>query len=152
MILGFLIAFVGLTTVFIVDETEQVVILQFGKPVRTITSPGFNFKVPFPIQEKIVFDDRCVFSFEDMPPYNKSVVPTGLGMNTLYNEAKRLYIFSDQYRNKMGPIRTEQNLIALLESVDPMEADLITKILTNKFEYEGIDKQLIQDTFPGLIA
>ena len=52
----------------------------------------------------------------------------------------------------MGPIRTEQNLIALLESVDPMEADLITKILTNKFEYEGIDKQLIQDTFPGLIA
>ena len=37
MILGFLIAFIGLTTVFIVDETEQVVILQFGKPVRTIT-------------------------------------------------------------------------------------------------------------------
>ena len=26
MILGFLIAFIGLTTVFIVDETEQVVI------------------------------------------------------------------------------------------------------------------------------
>ena len=55
MILGFLIAFIGLTTVFIVDETEQVVILQFGKPVRTITQPGINFKVPFPIQEKIVF-------------------------------------------------------------------------------------------------
>ena len=66
MILGFLIAFVGLTTVFIVDETEQVVILQFGKPVRTITKPGINFKVPFPIQEKIVFDDRLLEY--DSPP------------------------------------------------------------------------------------
>ena len=66
MILGFLIAFIGLTTVFIVDETEQVVILQFGKPVRTITEPGFNFKVPFPIQEKIVFDDRLLEY--DSPP------------------------------------------------------------------------------------
>ena len=66
MILGFLIAFIGLTTVFIVDETEQVVILQFGKPVRTITQPGVNFKVPFPIQEKIVFDDRLLEY--DSPP------------------------------------------------------------------------------------
>ena len=66
MILGFLIAFIGLTTIFIVDETEQVVILQFGKPVRTITQPGINFKVPFPIQEKIVFDDRLLEY--DSPP------------------------------------------------------------------------------------
>ena len=66
MILGFLIAFIGLTTVFIVDETKQVVILQFGKPVRTITQPGINFKVPFPIQEKIVFDDRLLEY--DSPP------------------------------------------------------------------------------------
>ena len=66
MILGFLIAFIGFTTVFIVDETEQVVILQFGKPVRTITQPGINLKVPFPIQEKIVFDDRLLEY--DSPP------------------------------------------------------------------------------------
>ena len=66
IILGFLIAFIGFTTVFIVDETEQVVILQFGKPVRTITQPGINLKVPFPIQEKIVFDDRLLEY--DSPP------------------------------------------------------------------------------------
>ena len=28
---------VGLTSVFIVDETEQIVILQLGKPVKNIT-------------------------------------------------------------------------------------------------------------------
>jgi len=66
MILGFLVAFIGVTTIFIVDETEQVVILQLGKPVRTITNPGLNFKVPFPIQEKIVFDNRLLEY--DSPP------------------------------------------------------------------------------------
>lgn len=109
--------------------------------------------ISHPLREvlKLVFDDRYVFSFDDMPPFKKSDVPTGLGMNTLFNEAKRLYIFTDPEVNKMGPMRTEQNLIGLLESVDPMEADLIVKILTNKFDYNGIDKQLVQDTFPGLI-
>ena len=110
--------------------------------------------ISHPLREvfKLVFHDRYVFSFDDMPPFKKSDVPTGLGMNTLFNEAKRLYIFTDPHVEKMGPIRTEQNLIAMLESLDPLEADLVVKILTNKFDYDGIDKQLVQDTFPGLIA
>jgi Membrane protease subunits, stomatin/prohibitin homologs len=57
---------VGLSSIFIVDETQQVVILQLGKPVRTITEPGFNVKLPFPFQEKIVFDDRLLEY--DSPP------------------------------------------------------------------------------------
>ena len=66
IILSILIVFLGLTSVFVVDETEQVVILQFGKPVRTITEPGLNIKVPFPFQEKITFDDRLLEY--DSPP------------------------------------------------------------------------------------
>ncbi len=61
-----ILVLLGLTTVFIVDETEQVVILAFGKPVRTITEPGINMKVPFPLQEKIKFDDRLLEY--DSPP------------------------------------------------------------------------------------
>ena len=61
-----IIVLLGLTTVFIVDETEQIVILAFGKPVRTITEPGINMKVPFPLQEKIKFDDRLLEY--DSPP------------------------------------------------------------------------------------
>ena len=56
----------GLSSVFIVDETEQVVILQLGKPIRNITEPGLNIKVPFPFQEKIVFDNRLLEY--DSPP------------------------------------------------------------------------------------
>lgn len=61
-----ILTLIGLSSIFIVDETQQVVILQLGKPVKTVTEPGFNFKLPFPFQEKIVFDDRLLEY--DSPP------------------------------------------------------------------------------------
>ena len=64
--IGAILVFIGLTSIFIVDETEQVVVLQFGKPVRIITEPGLHIKVPFPIQEKNVFDNRLLEY--DSPP------------------------------------------------------------------------------------
>ena len=61
-----ILTLIGLSSIFIVDETQQVVILQLGKPVKTVTEPGFNVKLPFPFQEKIVFDDRLLEY--DSPP------------------------------------------------------------------------------------
>ena len=61
-----ILTLIGLSSIFIVDETQQVVILQLGKPVKTIIEPGFNVKLPFPFQEKIVFDDRLLEY--DSPP------------------------------------------------------------------------------------
>lgn len=55
-----LIAIILLTTVYTVDVTEQVVVLQFGKPVRTIQTPGLHFKLPVPIQSTIFFDKRLL--------------------------------------------------------------------------------------------
>ena len=61
-----ILAVVGFSSIFIVDETQQVVILQLGKPVKTVTVPGLNVKLPFPFQEKITFDDRLLEY--DSPP------------------------------------------------------------------------------------
>ena len=55
-----------LSTIILVDETEQIVILQFGKPVQTITEPGLNFKFPAPIQVSNSFDKRLLEY--DVPP------------------------------------------------------------------------------------
>ncbi len=55
-----------ITGIFTVDEKEQVVILQFGKPVRVITDPGLHLKIPNPIQQLVVFDDRLLEY--DSPP------------------------------------------------------------------------------------
>lgn len=46
------------SSTYIVNEKEQVVITQFGKPVgNAVTRPGVNFKIPF-IQKVNVFDKR----------------------------------------------------------------------------------------------
>lgn len=43
---------------YIVNETDQVVVTQFGKPVgKAITEPGIRFKIPF-IQQTHYFDKR----------------------------------------------------------------------------------------------
>ena len=46
------------SSLFIVDETQQVVVTQFGKPIgNAITTPGIKIKVPF-IQKANYFDKR----------------------------------------------------------------------------------------------
>ena len=55
-----------ITGIFTVDEKEQVVVLQFGRPVKVYTSPGLHFKIPNPIQQLVVFDDRLLEY--DSPP------------------------------------------------------------------------------------
>ena len=65
LIFGLLILF-ALSTIIIVDETEQIVILQFGKPIRTITDPGLNWKFPAPFQTSDTFEKRLLEY--DVPP------------------------------------------------------------------------------------
>jgi len=60
IVLIVLLGIILFTTVFKVDVTEQVVILQFGKPIRTITEPGLNWKLPAPIQNAVFFDKRLL--------------------------------------------------------------------------------------------
>lgn len=62
----FIIIFFGLSTIIIVDETEQIVILQFGKPVRTLKEPGLNWKLPAPLQTSNSFEKRLLEY--DVPP------------------------------------------------------------------------------------
>ncbi|MGQ1891853.1 protease modulator HflC [Thermophagus sp. OGC60D27] len=57
-----ILIFVGIITLFssiyVVNETEQVVVTQFGKPVGdAVTTPGLKFKLPF-VQTANFFDKR----------------------------------------------------------------------------------------------
>lgn len=46
-------------SIFTVDQRQQVLILQFGEPIRTIYTPGIKFKVPL-IQDTLFFDKRII--------------------------------------------------------------------------------------------
>lgn len=65
---GFLIAMLavvmglfllGASPLFIVDITQNAIVVQLGKPVRNLTEPGLYLKVPF-IQEVTYFDKRLL--------------------------------------------------------------------------------------------
>lgn len=58
VVIGVLLVIVIANAAFIVNEWEQVIITQFGEPVRDpITAPGLKFKIPF-IQVVHRFDKR----------------------------------------------------------------------------------------------
>ena len=59
-ILLVIVGFVGSSVLFIVDQTEQAVVLQFGEPVSTITDPGLKYKLPWPFQEVAYFENRVL--------------------------------------------------------------------------------------------
>lgn len=57
-IIAIIIAIIFLTNMlFVVEQTEQAVIFQFGQPVKVIKEPGLNVKMPF-IQNVLHFDSR----------------------------------------------------------------------------------------------
>ncbi len=56
-----IIAFIIIVSqvLFKVSETELALIVQLGKPVRTVMEPGLNFKKPF-VQQVLKFDKRLL--------------------------------------------------------------------------------------------
>ena len=46
-------------SLFTVQQTEQVLITQFGQPIRVINTPGLHVRVPF-VQQVISFDRRLL--------------------------------------------------------------------------------------------
>jgi modulator of FtsH protease HflC len=54
-----LAAFVAYLTLFTVGQTQQALVLEFGKPKRVISEPGLQYKIPF-IQNVEFFDKRIL--------------------------------------------------------------------------------------------
>ena len=58
-----LVLFIGFLTFtgafFIVNETKQALVLQFGDPRKVVTKPGLQFKIPF-IQDAVFIDSRLL--------------------------------------------------------------------------------------------
>ncbi len=73
LILGVLIIVLGLVgsnALFVVNERQQAIVLQFGDPVHTITEPGLNFKIPF--IQNLVFYEKRVLNFD--PPVESLIL------------------------------------------------------------------------------
>ena len=62
-------AIVLASSVFIVHQTQQALVLQFGDPKREVIDPGLKFKLPF-IQDVVYFESRIL----DLDPPKQQVI------------------------------------------------------------------------------
>lgn len=67
--LGLIVALVAVMvvslSVYTVDQTEQAIVIQLGKPVGGVSGPGLHFKIPF-VQRVVFFESRILVY--DAPP------------------------------------------------------------------------------------
>lgn len=72
LIIGIVVVIAGIvvsSAAFIVRQTEQAIVMQFGDPKRVIQQPGLHFKLPF-IQDVSYFDMRVL----DFMPTGEEVI------------------------------------------------------------------------------
>src|SRR6056297_611055 len=92
------VVFLGLSSIFVVDEREKALVLQFGQIKDVKEEPGLAFKVPF-IQEVVRYDDRILSL--DTP----TIEVTPSDDRRLVVDAFARYRISDvvQFRQAVGP-------------------------------------------------
>ena len=59
------LAVVAYQALFVVQEVNQAIVLQFGDPKKIITKPGLNYKIPF--IQNVVYLDRRVLNLDNPP-------------------------------------------------------------------------------------
>jgi membrane protease subunit HflC len=83
-------------TLFTVDQTEQAMITQFGRPVRVITQPGLHVKIPF-VQTVLTFDKRLLNV--ELP-----------GEEVILGDQRRLIVDSFAVYHIVNPLRYYQSV------------------------------------------
>jgi membrane protease subunit HflC len=108
---AFVVLVIVLTgSLFTVQQTEQVLITQFGRPVRVISTPGLKAKLPF-VQTAIDFDRRLL----DMDFPSEEVI-LGDQRRLIVDSFARFRITDPlQYYQAVGP--SEEGIRARLTSV-----------------------------------
>ena len=103
-------AFLLLQSAFTIGEWEQGIVLQFGKPERTIREPGLYFKYPF-VQDLIVLDKR-ILAAEARPAEYITLDKKRLVVDTVSRwKIEKPLVFYQTVRNQMGAIARLNNTI-----------------------------------------
>ena len=112
VVLGVIIAavlIVAADSLFVLSQTEQAIVLQFGEPIREIKNPGLKLKLPF--IQKVIFYDNRLLNLE--PPAQEVVL----------NDKKRLDVDNFTRYRIVDPlkfyqtVRTEAQARSKLEEI-----------------------------------
>jgi membrane protease subunit HflC len=140
---------------YVLDETEQSVILQLGKPLKTITTSGLHVKLPYPLQTVRKFDKRILEY--DSPPEEvitkdkKTLVTDSyvrwriknplLFLQTVVTEAGAIQRIDDVVYSEL---RTEIGKVELFELVSELRKEVMGKVTRNaSLKAEGFGVEIV---------
>lgn len=102
-----LLVILGIDSLFIINQTEQAIVLQFGEPVREIKTPGLKIKIPF-IQRVVVYENRLL----NLDPPDQEVV---------LNDKKRLDVDSFTRYRIVDPLKFYQTVRTEMQASSKLE-------------------------------
>lgn len=108
-VVAFLAATVVFNSFFIIDQTEQALVLRFGKPVNIETDPGLKMKAPF--VDTVVYYDKRTIILDSKP---KTVILED--QDRLIVDAFVTYRITDPLRFYQA-VRDERTMNMRLESI-----------------------------------
>jgi membrane protease subunit HflC len=109
-----LAAAIGSSTVFTVHQTEQVLIIRLGEPLRTITEPGLNFKMP--LIDNVISIEKRVLDLEVAP------------QEIIASDQKRLIITSFARYRILDALKFYQTLGSVSEAESRLSIMLISAL------------------------
>lgn len=104
---------------------------------------------------KGTYDPNIQFIFEQVPYYQPSDAPPGLGYSSIHKELDRAYIFETN-NPKVDPNlsfkRKEQILIQILELLEAKESEIFMNMLLKKQKVKGLTRAIVKEAFPDLLS
>ena len=166
MFLIILAAIVINGSVFIVQQNEQALVLQFGKPVGEIKSePGLYFKMPYFIQEVLKYDKRILevnLDPKTLPDVNQKQVSIDAFIKYKINDTLKFYQTVQTYTGLnqkvdsilMAGLKNTIGQISFQDLLSEKRTKVMHDIRTNikdkadEFGVEVIDLRIVRADLP----
>lgn len=118
---------------------------QIVQVLRSNSSPALQELLKYAYWPGVEFDTP-------IPEWNREPNPIGLSPNSLFTEARRLYLFTKA--KDLPQQKKVELLLNILESVHPSEAFLVVDLIKNRslpFECKQVTETIVREAFPKLL-
>lgn len=150
---------------YVLDETEQGVIVQFGKPVRVVQESGFHLKLPYPFQvvrklerrlleydsppEEVITRDKKTIVVDSYVRWR--IVDPLVFLQTVVSESRAIVRIDDVVYSEL---RTEIGRVDLFDLVSKARKEVMEKVTvrsnekTREFGVEIVDVRIKRADLP----
>jgi membrane protease subunit HflC len=157
IVLILVLATFGLSSLFIVDQTQFAVQMRFGRPVRTLIEPGLYAKWPWPIETVERFDNRLMLleqpgEGQSEKEYLTEDAGSGIGKNVVVSTYTcwRIKRSADSVLRFLETMRDMDSAAARLSDV--VIAELGARLGRKRFLRAGQHRSAAAQVGPGLTA